>query len=107
MAMSGRESPRECFSGTSTGRNSPYELYASRMDSPRFQSTRNEVVSHTGGMAAFAEAKWRDEGNKAMMRVMEHLNRSDAERARKDFDKVAVFPPRAHRIELVAACDSG
>ena len=40
-------------------------------------------------LAEFAEAKWREEGNKAIVRVMEHITRGDPERARRDFDKVA------------------
>jgi hypothetical protein len=40
-------------------------------------------------LAEFAEAKWREEGNKAIVRVMEHVTRGDPDRARRDFDKVA------------------
>lgn len=79
---------------------------SSRQHSPRsihYAMTRDGVPN--SGLAAFAEAKWREEGNKAIIRVIEHVTQGDPERARRDFDKVAslsnketLLPQSNHKV---------
>lgn len=87
-------------SGGVTGHSPRGEVQAHSPRQCSIHSSKTEGKLPTSGLAAFADAKWREEGNKAMIRVMEHLARGDGERARRDFDKSVIYYQNCRAMDM-------